>query len=354
MVTMKKVITLIIFIIGGSIMNAQNVKVISSGQGKTEDEATKIALRSALEEAFGTFISSSTEIVNDVLVSDEIVSITQGNIKEYKIISSSRLEKRIYSVTVESIVSLSKLSAYCESKGMSVNFDLTALAMDLKMKEFNRENERKVLKNLCKQILLMDPQIFDFKLKTAKPIIQTANAYVPILIMPSCNSNYKQMNKILKSTLQSISLNKQERDAYDNLGQDYDKKGWETNTSLHKYYFRNSACRKILDKFFYTYIYELVKNCEIVDNFSIVPLFMRHCKPYLIVGKDKPYNLFGKNEVIFNFYPKSESQLFLLKYTQDEFTKLKSIDLKPFDIKQYEASIKPKLLKIIAEFDNIK
>lgn len=104
MVTMKKVITLFIFIIGGAIMNAQDVKVISSGQGTTEDEATKIALRSALEDAFGTFISSSTKIKNDVLISDEIVSLSQGNIKEYKKISSSQLANGLYSITVDAIV----------------------------------------------------------------------------------------------------------------------------------------------------------------------------------------------------------------------------------------------------------
>ena len=166
MVTMKKIIVLILFILGTSLANAQDVKVVSSGQGTTEDEAIKIALRTALEDAFGTFISSSTEIVNDILISDEIVSLTQGNIKEYNIVNSSRLEKRLYSVTVESIVSLNKLSSYCESKGMSINLDLSALSMDLKMQEFNRLNEKKVLKNLCNQILLENPQLFNFKIRS--------------------------------------------------------------------------------------------------------------------------------------------------------------------------------------------
>ena len=53
----------------------KTVTLVVSGQGKTQDEAKQNALRSAIEQAFGTFISSKTEILNDELVKDEIVSV---------------------------------------------------------------------------------------------------------------------------------------------------------------------------------------------------------------------------------------------------------------------------------------
>jgi hypothetical protein len=58
----------------------KTVTLVVSGQGKTQDEAKQNALRSAIEQAFGAFISSKTEILNDNLVKDEIVSLTNGNI----------------------------------------------------------------------------------------------------------------------------------------------------------------------------------------------------------------------------------------------------------------------------------
>ena len=60
------------------------VLLIVSGDGSTKEEATKAALRSAIEQAFGTFVSSNTKILNDELVKDEIVTVASGNIKSYK------------------------------------------------------------------------------------------------------------------------------------------------------------------------------------------------------------------------------------------------------------------------------
>jgi hypothetical protein len=63
----------------------KTVTLVVSGSGKTQDEAKQNALRSAIEQAFGTFISSKTEILNDSLVKDEIVSVANGNIQKFEI-----------------------------------------------------------------------------------------------------------------------------------------------------------------------------------------------------------------------------------------------------------------------------
>jgi hypothetical protein len=58
----------------------QTVTLVVSGQGKTKNEAQQNALRSAIEQAYGAFISSKTEVLNDELVKDEIVSVSNGNL----------------------------------------------------------------------------------------------------------------------------------------------------------------------------------------------------------------------------------------------------------------------------------
>ena len=62
---------------------AQNVKndviLTVSADGETKDEAIKMALRSAIEQAYGTFVSANTMLLNDELVKDEIVTISSGN-----------------------------------------------------------------------------------------------------------------------------------------------------------------------------------------------------------------------------------------------------------------------------------
>ena len=63
------------------------VSLIVSGDGSTKEEATKAALRSAIELAFGTFVSANTKILNDELVKDEIITVSSGNVKNYKYLS---------------------------------------------------------------------------------------------------------------------------------------------------------------------------------------------------------------------------------------------------------------------------
>jgi hypothetical protein len=74
---MKKLLLLLTFVftISAYAQVDKTVTLVVSGQGKTQDEARQVALRSAIEQAFGAFISSKTEILNDNLVKDEIVSV---------------------------------------------------------------------------------------------------------------------------------------------------------------------------------------------------------------------------------------------------------------------------------------
>ena len=58
-----------------------------SGSGKTQDEAKQNSLRIAIEQAFGTFMSSNTQILYDELVKVEIVSVLSINIQEYTVLS---------------------------------------------------------------------------------------------------------------------------------------------------------------------------------------------------------------------------------------------------------------------------
>ena len=89
---MKQMLIFLIMLVITFDTIAQDEKTVTltvSGQGKTQDEAKQVALRSAIEQAFGAFISSHTEVVNDNLVKDEIISVSNGNIQKYEIISES-------------------------------------------------------------------------------------------------------------------------------------------------------------------------------------------------------------------------------------------------------------------------
>ena len=124
------------------------VTLTVSSDGPTKEEATKNALRSAIEQAYGTFVSANTTILNDELVKDEIVTIANGNIKSYEEISSTAMPDGSQFVTLKATVSVSKLISYAQSKGAETEFAGATFGMNMKLKELNKQNERKILENL--------------------------------------------------------------------------------------------------------------------------------------------------------------------------------------------------------------
>ncbi|MFR3187689.1 MAG: hypothetical protein ACLTOV_06745 [Phocaeicola sp.] len=133
------------------------VTLIVSADAKTKDEATKIALRSAIEQAYGTFVSTNTTILNDELAKDEIVTISSGNIKEYKEIASEQMPNGNMYVTLQATVSISKLVSYAQSKGAETEFAGSTFGMNMKMKELNKKNEEIALKNWVEQVVALYP-----------------------------------------------------------------------------------------------------------------------------------------------------------------------------------------------------
>ena len=380
MVTLRKIFLLVIISLNVALYSsAQEIKIVSTGQGTTEDEATKTALRSALEDAYGTFISSSTKIENDVLVSDEIVSLTQGNIKEYDVVNSSLLANGLYSVTVESVVSLNKFATYCQSKGMSISFNGKAFVMELKMKEFNRQNEIKILKNLAQQIILMPSNLYDFELQTTEPQLKRKKKEIDfsdellqsllaseieldeieneienvvsifVLITPHSTPNMSSVSKLYESTVKSISLTKDERKLYDKLGLPYYEEKLYSNSN-GTLYFRDKNAVKLLKKIFFTFRNASHYYWVLVDDIKgVFPGI--YCSDYLANAtflKNNPRPE-GIKEII-NTDWKTKLEYI---YTLNEMSDFESIYIKPNE-EAYETIIKPKLLNIIAEFDSIK
>lgn len=145
------------------------VTLVVSADGATKDEATKTALRSAIEQAYGTFVSANTTILNDELVKDEIVTITSGNIKNYYEIASATMPNGKQTVTLKATVCVSKLVSYAQSKGASTEFAGAAFGMDMKLKELNKKNEMIALENLLIQVKELLPNAYDRVLLIEEP-----------------------------------------------------------------------------------------------------------------------------------------------------------------------------------------
>lgn len=88
----------------------QTVDVVATGYGTTVREATKAALRSAVEAVVGTMVDATTLVENDKLIEDEILTYSAGMIAGAKAIGEPKKSSDgIYSVKVKASVRKGKL-----------------------------------------------------------------------------------------------------------------------------------------------------------------------------------------------------------------------------------------------------
>jgi len=199
----------------------KNVILKVTGQGNTSDEAVQNALRNALEQTFGTFISSNTEILNDNLIKDEIVSVTNGNIQDYQVLSQVQSPNGIYSTALKATVSVSKLTSFVESKGVVVEFKGSVLAANIKQQKLNEENEKKSIQNIantCKEILDLS---CDFELNTGEPKQMNNNNNqwaIPLAINVKFNKNIEQFGQYYYNSIKGLSMSESEVEQYKQLG----------------------------------------------------------------------------------------------------------------------------------------
>jgi hypothetical protein len=218
-----------------SFAQINEVTLTVSGDGKTKDEATAIALRSAIEQVFRTFVSANPTILKDKLVKDEIATVSSGNIQDYEEIATVLLPTGNTSVTVQATVSVSKLVSYAQNKGSSVEFAGATFGTNMKLKELNKKNEEKALKNMVVQLKALAPTMFDYKLVLGEPRLpskdyggelgkekKSEDYYVIDAEVHVCDNEITKMsNSILLKTLSSLSLTESEREEYDKLNIKY-------------------------------------------------------------------------------------------------------------------------------------
>lgn len=257
------------------------ITLVTSGTGNSKEEATKNALRSALEQTYGTFVSSSSQVVNDELVRDEIVSISTGNIVSYKELSF--IDSKPKQVTVEAVVSITKLQNYAQNKGMSAELAGNTFAMNLKMQELNKKNQDVALKHLLEQTKQMSLQLFDYELSVGNPEKTPEGVQVPVIIYIKANKNTLSYYDLFHNTLSSLAINKgnhQILNAKQGLWiRGFREKGLEHEGIFYEFrgeYTDSEPRGTLLD--ISRAICKAVLNCEIVDNLGNVSGFEKKNK----------------------------------------------------------------------------
>ena len=317
-----RIVILLALAFGNVVTFAQTLKVNSQGDGFTEEEAIRKALRNALERTSHSFISSTTIFSNDEITYDEIAQVTKGNIAKFELLNSNKNADGTYSVMVESYISVEQLTNYVNSKGADVRVDGSSFynnfVQKVKIANFNKDNELLAIKHLLIELNKLCCSLYDYSISSSEPVINKSRDSVSVTlnVQISPNNNHKSFNSYLNKTLLSLNLSAEEETQFKELN-------LEGPFSYGKIKLRNSKSIYLLKKFVnylknyskedYNVIdnlgkvYSHAKNNKInlkfslndfskINSFSITPL--NHYKPF-IFSNDALATEFDKTNIGF-------------------------------------------------------
>lgn len=181
-------------------------KVIADGYGATPEEALEKALQNAVEQAAGAYVSSMTEIENDEIVKDEVLSLSHGFIKEHRKLSESKFEDE-YKVVVAAIIVEKQMIERLEASGIKVNYNASGLVSDLKAWDKMKNDEYKMAKALFDVHEMKNYGIiWNYNLRTGEPQRRGDKYTVNGTVSATTNSNYSAEFYNLKNILSELAL----------------------------------------------------------------------------------------------------------------------------------------------------
>lgn len=244
----------------------KSVTLVVSGSGTNKDEATKNALRAALEQTYGTFVSSNTQLVNDELVKDEIISVSSGNIEKYSEVSTETLKDGSISVCLQATVSIGKLVKFAQSKGASAELAGSSVVMNVKILKLQKKNELAAISNLLKELeTIASNGVFDFKLNASTPTYNNGKYTVGITVSLYPNQNYILYYKRLAEVLKALSLSEVEAKHYNSLG---------LQTYYYRFYEDQLAIDTIRNSDLNNYL--IFRNSDLNDGINLRDSLVKH------------------------------------------------------------------------------
>jgi hypothetical protein len=298
------------------------VTLTVSAQGSTSSEAKQNALRDAIEQAFGAFISSNTEILNDELIKDEIVSVSNGNIQGYKVISEVQLPNGDYATTLKATVSITMLTSFAESKGANIKFKGGLFAANMMQQELNEKAEFKAVTNIIKASKSILKKSFDYSIEpsilvydsykgetvystNSSPIKSKYGYKIPLIIKIKLNNNFDAFSNYFNTSMRQLSMSSEEIKSYKDSGKSFDLllsyNSDNKKNPPQPVYFRNKNSLEQVNSFIKA-VAELILDFEIRNGVNNIQFWKHYDKVditmidlfRIYVGDYEYYNSEGK------------------------------------------------------------
>ncbi|NPD86776.1 hypothetical protein HNS38_18580 [Lentimicrobium sp. L6] len=181
-------------------------KVIADGYGANPELALEKALQNAVEQAAGAYVSSITEIENDEIIKDEVLSLSHGFIKEHRKLSESKFDDE-YKVVVAAIIVEKQMMESLEASGVKVKYQTSGLVSDLKAWDKMKDDEYNMAKALFDVHEMKDYGIiWDYNLRMGEPQRSGSNYSIKGVLSAQTNANYSIEFYNLKRILSELAL----------------------------------------------------------------------------------------------------------------------------------------------------
>ena len=119
--------------------------MVVDGVGATADEALKDCFRKAVSTVMGTIIDAETEVENDRLVRDRILTFTDGFVDSYEELEAAHVEDGLVHRRIAATVRRDSLLLAC-GKAESMSVDASGLYPEVMTKLERRRNARALLR----------------------------------------------------------------------------------------------------------------------------------------------------------------------------------------------------------------
>ncbi|MFC1744429.1 hypothetical protein ACFL35_10585 [Candidatus Riflebacteria bacterium] len=135
--------------------SSETQTVIVSGSGLNQTSAIKVALKGAVEQAIGTLTDSETIIKNDEIISNKILSYSDGYVKKWEMIGTPRRSSDgLIHLKIKAIVKKDKLIQKMKEYGfIESKVDGKSLFAEAFTKIQRRVDGKQLFNNLFKNIL---------------------------------------------------------------------------------------------------------------------------------------------------------------------------------------------------------
>ncbi len=251
-------IMLFLFSVLGAQSENKDVTITTTGSGPTLEIAKQNALRSAIEQTYGAFISTKTEIFNDQVVADEMSSVSSGNIKSFEILNETKFPDSSWVITLKSEVSIGNLTSFVNAKGVNVEIKGGIFANQIKIFALNEKAERLIVYNLIRSIHYQLEKSFDFSLDVKSPKSVSGsneNWKLPLAINVKTNENIVFCENYFTEIIEKISLSNSDVKYYKELNKDI----FEVQIASRTFYLRNSVSVSLIVHLCNNWIYYLRK-----------------------------------------------------------------------------------------------